>query len=843
MKLIPLLFYCFVFAAALLLCSCGGTKKLTTGKYTRIVNDTPKKRAVYVNKEKPFVYYNEIQVTNEGLNAEQRSILSSNLNTQLDDSMQVRVRQRFLFFKRLSFPPNFDSLAALQSARNMEIYLKTIGYFYGKVAFDSTLYVHKANDPEEKQMRVATVFNVVTGPQVKIDSINFLIYDSSRPELSTGLQQLTDQHRSESFLKTGEPFTEDIVRLELERLVELYRNNGYYKFSREQLYADVDSFYLPLLNPFLDPFERIQVLQEAQAWRAKPTYDVYIRLKPKQDTSVIRPWQLGTVTVYPDYSSAAFDTTKYKTAKLKNITLKYKQEKFKPSFIQSHIFLKEGNLYRLSDISKTVNDLDRLGAWQFIKIEPKEQKPSPILTDTPKVDVEFQLIPFKKYSFTADLESVFNQVQQAAVGVAGNLIGLGINLGLRNRNFAGRGIQFSNTGRFGVESGIGPFNSGLQAIEYTGSSSLGIPKLVLLDSLLKNVTQKRTFLTLTGSHIDRNINPNNGLYSLDNISVAAGWQWQAVPKHIKRSTTFTFQPFNVEFLRLYDISSAFQTELNQNDFLRLSFAEGLVMGLLFNTVHTRQISAYKSTYLRLGFEESGHTLLSVFRAVPSIRSRMFRYLKGDIEFKYTKTNINKTNWVFRTVVGAGYNTVDTASMPFFKQFTGGGPNSMRAWPLRSIGPGSRPLDPRGQTGGRGQFFSRSGDFIFEANAEYRYNIYTVIPNTFIIRGALFTDVGNVWNFRNRSNTGNDTVVLKLNEFYNELGVSAGTGIRFDFIGLFILRLDFGLRFKNPSKPFSEKANGWRIPEVTWKNIFSSGEANKQWRYENFNFSLGINYPF
>ena len=823
---------CFLFfVLALLLSACGGSSKLTQGKYSKV-----KKHP----KEKPFVYYNEIQIVNKELKAEQRAELASRLTTQLDDSMQLRVKQSFVVFKKLVEPPVFDSLAASQSARNMEIYLKTAGYYYGTVTFDSTLYVHKPNEINKKEIRVASVFQVITGPRVTIDSFNFIIHDTLQPELTSQLQRLTDEHRSESYLKTGEPFTEDIIRLELERLVELYRNSGYYKFSREQLFADVDSFYLPLLNPFLDPFERIQVLQDAQKWRANPSYDVYIRLKPKSDIAAIRPWQLGTVTVYPDYSSAAFDTSGYKSLRLEDLTIKYKQEKFKPSFIKSHIFLKEGTLYRLSDINKTANDLDRLGTWQFIKIEPKEQKFPPLITDTAKVDFEFQLIPFKKYSFTADLESVFNQVQQAAVGVAGNLIGFGINLGLRNRNFAKRGIQFTNTARFGIESGIGTFNSGLQAIEYTYSSSLSIPKLVLLGRKSQRYDQKRTYVSTTLSHIDRNINPNNGLYSLDNISLAAGWQWQEATKKANRSTAITLQPFNVEFLRLYDVSSAFQLQLDQNQFLRYSFTEGLVMGLSGNVVHKREISPYKSTYFRVGLEESGLLHMRAFRAFPAIKKQMFTYLKGDIEVKYTKTNLNRTNWVLRTIVGAGYNTSDTASMPFFKQFTGGGPNSMRAWPLRSIGPGSRPLDPRGT---RGQFFSRSGDFIFEANAEYRYNIYTVIPNTFVVRGALFTDIGNVWNFRNKSNIGNDTVVLKLKDFYKELGVSAGTGVRFDFIGLFILRLDFGLRLKNPSTPFSEKAAGWRIPDVTWNHIFSSGEANKQWRYENFNFSLGINYPF
>jgi outer membrane protein insertion porin family len=830
MKFNPATHFILFCAVAFLLSACGGSGKLTQGKYTKV-----KKHPA----NKPFVYYNQIEIGNTDLKSEQRSILTSNLNTQLDDSMQLRVKQSFLLFKRLVEPPVFDSLAAVASARNMEIYLKTAGYYYGRVSFDSTLDLYKPADPEKKEIRVATVFKVNTGPLVIIDSFNFLIYDSVRPELTTGLQKITDEHRNESYLRKGGAFTENLIRLELERLVELYRNHGYYKFSREQLYADTDSFYLPLLNPFLDPFERIQVLQEAQKWRANPTFDVFIRIKPKTDSTALRPWQVGTVTVYPDYSSAAFDTSRYKIKRLENMTLKFKEEKFKQSFIQSHIYLGEDSLYRLSSINKTVSELDRLGTWQFIKIEPKEQKLPPAITDTAKVDFEFQLVPFKKFSFTADLESVFNQVQQAAVGVAGNLIGFGINLGLRNRNFGKRGVQFSNTFRFGVESGLGTFNSGLQSIEFTYSSSFSIPKLVLLGPKMQNkFSQKRSYLTATASHIDRNINVNNGLYSLDNINLAAGWQ--GTISKMNKSITYTFQPFNVEYLRLYDISQEFQNDLDQNQFLRYSFTQGLVMGSLGNIVHTKQYSPYKSTYFRLGFEESGLGLLRIFRTVPSIQRRMFTYLKGDLELKYTKINLNKTTWVLRGIVGAGFNFADTASMPFFKQFTGGGPNSMRAWPLRSIGPGSRPLDPRGS---RGQFFSRSGDFVFEANAEYRYNIYTVLPNTFVIRGALFADVGNVWNFRNTSNIGNDTVVLKMKDFYRELGVSAGTGFRFDFIGLFILRFDFGLRFKNPSKPFSDKNAGWRFPALSWSRIFSSGEANRQWRYENFNFSLGINYPF
>ena len=180
-------------------------------------------------------------------------------------------------------------------------------------------------------------------------------------------------------------------------------------------------------------------------------------------------------------------------------------------------------------------------------------------------------------------------------------------------------------------------------------------------------------------------------------------------------------------------------------------------------------------------------------------------------------------------------------MPFFKQYAGGGPNSMRAWPLRSIGPGASIADTRT---GRNQFFSRSGDMIFEANAEYRYNILSIWPNTLILRGALFTDIGNVWNFRNQSNIGNDTVVFQLKNLYRDLSVSVGTGFRLDFVGLFLIRVDIGYRLKNPAYPFVATDAGWRIPRVNdIGNLFGRSTEARNWRYENINISLGIGYPF
>ncbi len=814
-----------LFASILLLASCAGNK-LSKSRYSKVKN---------YPKESPFVYYNQIEIESKELKAEEKTILTGKLKTQLDDSMQVRVRGRFLIFKQLIDPPAFDSIASKQSAANMELFLKTIGYYYGTVTDSTKIDTANADDYEKRQYRASTIFKVVTGKQVKIDSVNFLIFDTSHPVLTTALQKLTDEHRSETLLKKGAPFTEDIILKELERLIELYRNNGYYKISREQLIAEVDSFYLPLLNPLLDPFERIQVLLEARKRKENPVFNVFIRTKPKMDSTALQQYNIGNVTVYPDYVTAEADTSKYKVDTKEKITVKYKELKFKPAFIASHMYLKPGSIYKLSNLNKTLDDLNNLGTWQLIKVEPRERRLT--LGDTAELDFDFFLVPSKKYSFSADLESVLNQIQQSLVGTAGNTVGLGINLGIRNRNFGKQAIQASNTLRFGIESGIGGFNPGLQALEITYSNSFSFPKLLLVNpKKFSTAKQKRSFINTNISYIDRNLN-ENGLYSLNNINSTFGWQITT-----QKNELITWQPLNIEYVRLYNISNGFQLQLDTTPFLKFSFTPGLVIGNVFSYIKQRERigKIHKHVnYIRFGIEESGLIFGRLKTIVPLFEKELFEYVKAEVEFRH-EIKKQKSSLAFRALAGAGFLYGDSVSMPFFKQFTGGGPNSMRAWPLRSIGPGARPLDPRSS---RGQYFSRSGDIIFEVNAEYRYNIVTLIPNTAVIRGALFVDAGNIWNFRNKSNIGNDLVVLQAKNFYRDIGVSAGTGFRLDFVGLFLLRFDFGLRVKNPSIPFSEKNNGWRIPGVTWQNIFSRNDINRQWRYENFNFSIGINYPF
>ena len=167
---------------------------------------------------------------------------------------------------------------------------------------------------------------------------------------------------------------------------------------------------------------------------------------------------------------------------------------------------------------------------------------------------------------------------------------------------------------------------------------------------------------------------------------------------------------------------------------------------------------------------------------------------------------------------------------------------MRGWPIRGIGPGSKGLQPYGST----SFSDRTGDIRLEANIEYRHDLFQIIPNSLTLKWALFTDIGNIWNYKNTvPGGGYDSTQFHFKNLYKQMGVSAGTGLRLDF-NYVLLRFDLGFRFKRPE--LSENY-GWKAPSIGFDDLFgklfSKGPNNeyRKWRYENFNFSIGLSYPF
>ena len=163
----------------------------------------------------------------------------------------------------------------------------------------------------------------------------------------------------------------------------------------------------------------------------------------------------------------------------------------------------------------------------------------------------------------------------------------------------------------------------------------------------------------------------------------------------------------------------------------------------------------------------------------------------------------------RSAIGIGIPYGNSGVLPYEKSFFAGGTNDIRAWRLRSLGPGAY-FDSQTDN------FDRIGDILLELNIEERFPIYKYL------NGAVFADAGNIWLYKPNSQFPNGE--FKFKTFANQIAFGTGVGLRVD-LSYFIIRVDAAIPLKDPSKPEGER---WVIAKEQFKN---------------FVLNFGIGYPF
>lgn len=743
-------------------------------------------------KRRPFVYETNIKLVDAKLRRDERQDLTARLRNQLDDSLQIRTvtalrwRPPFIY-KRLMTPAVFDSLHVSRSIVFMTSLLNSIGY-YAPVIKD-TFRIDSTGD----QYRVTTDFRISPGKRLTFDSI---AYDLETPEL----QALVMKSKSESLLKKGKPYSKQILSDEITRLVDTLRNNGYYKFTKEDLYVEHDTVVAALIDPTLDPLQQAALLEELNKRRENPTINVSVKQRPVRDSSHLNQYYIGKVTVYPDLPilEDTAVTVKNDTTNIRRVELIYRSNKFKLPFIVNNIFLRPGRLYRQENYYRTSNRLSQLSAWQVNYIDFDDSE----LSDT-LVDITVRMYPAKKQNMNVSLEASRNTTN---IVTTSNLFGIGVNLGLQNRNAFKQSVRTTTDLRGGVELG-GKF---IQTTQASISHTIAFPQLIQpfpirREGRLKNV---QTIVNVNASYTDR-----LDFYTLRSIAGSWGYQWT------KNNKTFIWKPLNIEYSTLSETDSL-DNILKSNPSLKLAFRTGLVVGLGIGQMGYTSVKqkGNKTNIFRVTFEESG--ALTGFISSWD-RGDLFRFFKGDVEYSHN-INYGKTQLVMRAYGGAGFSYgkqkdgSDETTLPFYKAYFAGGPNSMRAWQVRRLGLGSSKFyadTPQNA-------IDRFGDIQLEGNIEYRFPLGTIYGVK--LKSAFYADVGNVWN-RDTTVAGKGSD-FQFDRFFKEFAVGAGTGLRLDF-NYFLIRLDWAYKIRDPQrKEYSDR----------WFYGLNLGSGQ---------FQLGINYPF
>jgi len=756
-------------------------------------------------QNKPYIFQTAININDNDLKKDERSRLEGGLYEQLDDSIAARKLDK-VFWEVLKNPQPLDTGLINRSLEFMDNYMVAEGYFHDSINF--TTQIKKVGD----QQRAFIDFNVWPGKPTRIDSLGYDLQNDS-------LQHLTDKNLKDALIRKGDPFAQTPISLEMDRLVELYRNNGYLLFTRNNLYALWDTLDLDLLQPALDPMEQVSQMRKFQERKENPTANLEIRQKQLTDTISLQKYYVGNVTVYPDVRT---DTTNRaeKVTTIRNVTVVQRSDKFKPRIFPQYVYLTRGELYRQSRYMRTMNRFNNLGTWRLVDIQqiPRER------TDT--VDFVMRLTPAPKYNFTTNLEGSFSQSV-----ISGNFVGLGLNVGLQNRNFLKGANQLNTNIREGVE--LGGLNSGqfIQTRQISLSNSLIFPRFVFPG--MNNFRQSfrgniQSVLSLNAANTERRL-----LFNLTSFNTSWGYEfgWRSREYALtNRTFNLGIKIPNIEYSYIRKRDSLLSL-IRENPSIQNLFSDGLITSVItnfsmpWNSANRRSINV-----LRLNMEASG--LLTGLVRNSFIDEQLYRFVKLDAEYAKLLKLSQKTGLVVRGFAGVGYeldattNPLKRSQLPFFKQYYSGGPNSMRAWQLRRLGPGSTVKYYENDESIEGEFIvpDRFGDVQLEANIEYRLPLFNIagLP----INGAIFTDIGNIWYLKKTA--GLEEERFKLSRLGKDIAIGSGAGIRADF-SFFVIRLDYAYKVKDPS------------PDGRF-----AAYQNKFFAYPFFRGSqlqIGIGYPF
>jgi outer membrane protein assembly factor BamA len=759
----------------------------------------------------PFVFQTNIHVKGD-FGADERKELETQLAQQLHDSMRVRAVSKAVgwdngpkfFYEVINNPTVYDSLNASKSVEFMRTLLNTLGYYR-----DTSYFTTKISAKSDgRQLQTQVDFYVYPGVVTKLDSIAYRL-NADTAGLTTGqkqnldtIQKVTEEVKRDAAVKTGDPFSRYKLATERDRLADVYRNNGYLRFSEEELLIVWDTVGVELLRPTVDPVEQAELLQRLAQRRANPVADVEFRLRENPDSTRIIRYHVGKVFIYPDYRTDTVTQYRYNDT-VQGYIIRYNEPLFKKKIFPDYVFLNPGDLYRQTNYLKTQNKFNNLSAWRLVSID---QRPRPG-QDT--ADFSIRLTPARKYAFNTNVEVSRNQGNLSSI-VQGNLIGLGLTLGVQNRNFQRGAMQAITNFRFGTELNSDLKNL-IQTRQLTLSHSIQIPRLV--PKFMRRFSRSKENTVASVFALNGGLTQRRDYFDLTTVNTSWGYQFGWGRKLLGIRLP------NVEYNRLVRLDSL-EALIAKNASYKYIFNTGMIVSALAN-------------YSIAGKKSNPTSLASFSLEIPLapgqfdstlFNTNLYRFIKVDAEYRSNR-KLFRNVFAWRVFGGIGLSLLSSRNdslnryLPFFREYFAGGPNSMRAWSVRRLGPGSTI-----RSFGRTDAPDRFGDIRLEANAEYR--IFLTNYKGIGINTALFVDAGNVWFLRKNPDFPDGEFPTSFSKLWKDIAIGTGTGLRVDF-GFLKVRLDYAYKIKNPTPETIEAQNKWFYG---WQLL--SGQVQ-----------LGIDYPF
>ena len=647
-------------------------------------------------------------------------------------------------YKKVGQKPVYQSdVNALNNKDILRNKLENYGFFYSTIS--ATFKEKKKEASILYRLKIPAPYKMAT---YKIDAMVSPIYEDIKSVSKT------------SPIKKDTRFDLGSLKLERQRLDTELKSKGYYNFNSEFLLFEADT----------------------NRYKSKK-FDLFLKLKANVPKKATVPYLIKNINVYPNYNLN--DSIKTNNIRFKGKTYHQDTVFFEPKYLDEFITLKEGQLFNPSTSKNTARKLSSIGAYKFVNIQYKEIKDA--ITDTiASLEATIFLSPLTKRAISAELQ---------AVTKSNNFAGPELSLTYSNRNLFKGGETLNISTNIGYETQISSGStSGLSSLELGLKSEIIFPRVIAPFSINKDYFDysiPKTKASLSATYLNR-----SELYTLLSGTALFGYTWNA-----NKYITYEVNPISVNYTRLSNTTEEFQEILDNNSYLESSFDQQFISGLTFSFTYNEMLNATKSHqyYVQSTLDVAGNSISLLGKEKTVGEPKQFlgleyaQYAKADVDARYHYNFGAKKEQTIaaRMFAGYGYAYGNSDVIPFVKQYYSGGPYSVRAFSIRSLGPGTYNDN---DTDTASSYFDKTGNVRLEANLEYRFPIYS------FLKGAVFADAGNVWNTVSNSdfNDSDGNVRDKFtSNFINELGMGAGFGLRVDVQG-FVIRFDLAAPFHDPS---------------------------------------------
>ena len=630
--------------------------------------------------------------------------------------------------------------------------LHDYGYFNGSVSYK------EVPQKNPKEAKVSYVIDMAR--PYFLDSIAYLKY----PHYADSLIQST---RSLSVLKSEENFSVIKLEEERQRLSNLFRNHGYY-------------YYRPEFTTY-----RADTLQ-------KSGY-VSLQVLPRNGipAEAKKQYYIGNTSVYLTGYDNEPPTD---TLRLRTMTFYYSGKKpgIRPNALMRNVFFRKGELFSQDRQTFTQEAIARMGVFRYseFRYEPKDTTAN---GDT--LNVNMYATFDKPYNAELELNMTTKSTDQTGPGAV---------FKITRNNFQRMGANLSFEVRGSYEwqtnSNVEGNSSKLNSYELGTSLSLDFPRLILPwkdTDLLRSRYQQKTSFKIYGNLLNR-------ARFFNMLSFGGN-----VTYDFRKSRTWkhTITPFQLTFNTLMSTTERFDSITATNPSLALSLGDQFIPSM--NYTFTYDNARLKRDY-QLWWENSitsaGNVTSLLYAALGKDFSEKNKKLLGTPFAQFLKLTSEvralfkvgeKQHIAARLMGGVLWSYGNQTIAPYSEQFYIGGANSLRAFTVRSLGPGT--YNPGKNT--KYGYLDQTGDIKLEANVEYRFPIFGDLY------GATFLDAGNVWLMRkDESRPGGE---LTLKNFAKSIALNTGVGIRYDLTFL-VIRLDMGIALHVPYE--TGKSGYYNIPK-------------------------------